>query len=113
MPFLCVATYSCVTSVCVAVLCGICVVWLLLCGSVALLCGSVVLCGQFGVAVVWYCCVTFVWCGFCAAEWCHCQLCGNYLGHRTLHLTLTSPIRLESDEDDQRPLGRKSDKTMM
>ena len=82
------------------VLCGFCVVWLLLCGSVALLCGSVVLCGQFGVAVVWYCCVTFVWCGFCAAEWCHCQLCGNYLGHRTLHLTLTSPISLQSDDGD-------------
>ena len=34
-----------------------------------------------------------------------CQLCGNYLGHRTLHLTLTSPIRLQSnhyhDEDDR------------
>ena len=32
-----------------------------------------------------------------------CQLCGNYLGHRTLHLTLTSPIRLRSsdyDDDD-------------
>ena len=32
------------------------------------------------------------------------QLCGNYLGHRTLHLTLTSPIRLQRnhhhDEDD-------------
>ena len=29
-----------------------------------------------------------------------CQLCGNYLGHRTLHLTLTSPIRLRSSDDD-------------
>ena len=46
-------------------------------------------------------CFSCVWQG--PTVW--CQLCGNYLGHRTLHLTLTSPIRLQSnhyhDEDDR------------
>ena len=73
-----------------------------------LVCGSQQWCGFVLWCVfcfyVWHCCV--VWCAFmcgscvllCVAG--RCQLCGNYLGHRTLHLTVTSPIRLESDDDD-------------